>query len=224
MGRIPKSDGSLPQRGGCVRVGVGSLLLLVLAPPAALVRWWRRQRRGHQLRIVRRDLGGTTFSRIELTVDAPLSRELEVRAALIDALVRLAEGVRLPDDVYHLVFRRSIETEADLVGIGPQPQELAQRLGIAFSHRASTGRTQLWLTLPRTVHLSEVVDPIVFDPERPGASEDLVLQARPRWAMVSVFARSGPSVVYRLRLHLPPSAVGTVDAVMTRLSASLSAG
>ena len=74
------------------------------------------------------------------------------------------------------------------------------------------------------MHLAEVVDPLVFDPERPGESEDLVLQVRPRWAMVSVFARSGPSVVYRLRLHLPPSAADTVDSVVTRLSASLSAG
>lgn len=223
MERIPGPEGSLRGRGGCLRVALGSVLLLILAPLAALVRWWRRWRRGYDVRVARRDLGGVDLSGIELTLDSPLSREVETRTALIDALVRLAEEVRRPDDVYHLVFRRPTEPEADLIAVGPQPQELAQRLGIGFSHRSSVGCTQLWLTLPRAVHLAEVVDPFAFDPERPGAPADLILEARPRWAMVTSFGRTGPSVVYRLQLLLPPSSAAVVDSIVARLAASLSA-
>lgn len=223
MGRIPTTDGSLWRGGGCLRVAVGSVLLVILAPPAALVRWWRRRRRGDDVRVARRDLGGTPLLVLELRLDAPTSREVEARTALIDALVRLAEELRSPNDVYHLVFRRPAEPESDLVGIGPQPQELAQRLGIVLSHRSSAGRTQLWLTLPRSVHLAEVVDPVAFDPDRRGAPADLILEAHPRWAMISSFARIGPSVVYRLQLHLPRPAADAVGAIVDRLSAALSA-
>ncbi len=223
MGRPLSPGRPLRQRGGCLRVALGSVLLVMLAPAAALVRWWRRRRRGNDVKVWRREPERATLAGLELTVDAPLAREVEARTALIDALVRVAEELRRPDDVYHLVFRRPSEPEADLVAIGPQPQELAQRLSIVFSHRASQACTQLWLTLPRGVHLAEVVDPVAFDPEQSVAAADLMLTASPRWAMVSSFARTGPSVVYRVRLHMSPPEVDAVNPILARLSEVLSA-
>ena len=214
----PMSDGERDPRGGpgCLAAALASAGLVVLAPFVALVRWWRRVRRGTGAVVRWRSERGTPFAVLDVTVDVPAEAEIRARRGLVDALVRVAEHLRRPDDLYDLVWREAGETESSLVAVGPTLQGLGQRLDIALAHRGSERRTQLWLTLPRGTHLAELVDPFDFDPEAEGAAVTLLRRAAPRWAMELSFARAVPSVLYRLRLHVPAGEVRRVEEILVR--------
>ena len=205
-----------------MRVGVGSVVLLLLAPFAAAARWWSRRRRGVDPRVGWELRSGRPFDSIDATVDVPAGREVEARTEIIDAVVRVAELLHRDDDVFHVVFRKPWEADATLVAVGPQPQELAERLAVSLGSRTLEGMTQIWLTLPAARHLGEVVDPARFDPESLGAPERLAASAAPRWAMTTAFVRRGPSAVFRLRLTVPPPSSDDVAAVFERLRRRLS--
>ena len=203
---------------GCLQVGLGTFALVLLAPWAALVRWWKSYRRGKEPRVEWGvDSTGELWS-FDLTVDVTAVDELRSRTALIDTMVRIAETLRRPDDQYNLVFRAPWEAETRLIAVGPQPQELAQRLVMTLSHRSSERSTQIWLTLPRETRLGGIIDPFVFDPEAEGAPAALAAASRARWWAVTAFARTAPSIVYRVRLHVPGESGEAVRALVRRLA------
>lgn len=205
-----------PGKPGCLPAAAASVGLVVLAPFAAVVQWWRRLRRGRQVRLRWRVNGGQPLAVVDLAVDVPASSAGRVRRELVDMVVRLAEHLRRPDDLYHLVWRPTGESEPRLVAVGPTPQGLAQRLDTALSHRSYERRTQLWLTLPAGAHLAEVVDRSSFDPEQDGAATSLLRDAVPRWAMELSFALSTSSALFRLRLHVPIGELRTIEGILAR--------
>jgi len=217
MGSMSWEEPGARGKPGCLAAAAASVALLVLAPFVALVRWWRRLRRGPEALVRWRTGHGRPFATIDVTVDVPLDAAARARRELVDALVRLAEHLRRPDDLYHLLWREAGEEETGMVAVGPTPQGLAQRLDTSLSHRSYERRTQLWLTLPSDTRLAELVDPWQFDPEAGGAAVELLRRIDPRWAMESSFARGTTSVVYRLRLHLPPEAAEKTGEILTRL-------
>ncbi len=215
----PKTGG----KPGCLPAAAAWTALVVLAPIVALVQWWRRFRRGGEARVRRRINGGQPLAVVDLTVDVPASSAGRARRELVDALVRLAEHLRRPDDLYHLVWRPAGESEPRLVAVSPAPQGLAQRLDTALSHRSYERRTQLWLTLPVGAHLAGLLDPLSFDPEHEGAAAVLIERTGPRWALELSFARGTPAVLYRLRLHVPDGEIATVEAILSRYERRLAA-
>ncbi len=219
-------NGETPSSGrrvGCIPAAVAWVLLVVLAPFAAVVRSWRRLRRGTLARVRWAVEAGEPLAVVDLTVDVPSAMANRARRNLVDAVVRVAEELRRPDDLYNLIWREATGSEAILDAVGPRPQELAQRLDTALSHWGFDRRTQLWVTLPRGVYLGELVDPLVFDPEAEGAAAELFGRSVPRWAMEVSFARGSPSTVYRLRLHVPGEAAGAVEDILSRLRERLGA-
>lgn len=210
-------------RPGCLWTAAASVALIVLAPFAALVHWWRRLRRGSEALVRWTVEESRPLAVIDLSVDVPAAGADRARRGLVDALVRLAERLRQPDDLYHLLWRAPGERETNLVAVGPTPQGLAERLDTALSHRSYERRTQLWLTLGGEVRLGEEVDPLRFDPEREGAPAGLVQRIGPRWAAELSFGRAMPSVLYRARLHVPAEAIERIEAVFSRYAQRLGA-
>ncbi len=208
---------------GCLVTLTGSIALVVMAIPVSLVRWWRARRRGYDLR-TSLDVqpfpieGESTCRKFDLTVDVPRAFESGIHRVLTDAVVRVAEELRLPDDVYHLVYRLPWEDEPVVMAVGPQIQELGERFSLALSQGALEGRTALWLTLGRERRLAEVVDPIHYDPETDGEPEDLLASSRPRWAMATSWARIGPSLVFRMIVVVPQEANDRILALLQSIT------
>lgn len=219
---IPPAGGNLQPPGrskGCLVTLAGTIALVVMAIPVSLVRWWRARRRGDDLRTSLEAQPfpieeGRADRKFDLTVDVPRALERGFHRDLTDAVVRVAEELRLPDDVYHLVYRLPWEDEPFVMVVGPQIQELGERFSLALSQGALEGRTALWLTLGRGRRLAEVVDPIHYDPEAEGEPEALLASSRPRWAMATSWARSGPSLLVRMILVVPQE---TNDRILTLL-------
>ncbi|NOZ77991.1 MAG: hypothetical protein GXP48_02180 [Acidobacteria bacterium] len=204
-----------PPRGGCLRAAAGAVFLVLLAPWAALVRTVRASRRGRGCHVrwqlagasghgaSRREAGaiaGDESWRLDLEIDAPLADEARVRTDLIDTLVRVAETLRRPDDVYNLVVRQRWDGEPRLIAVGPSLQRLAHRLERAFSHRDAERCTHLWLTLPVSRRLGQLVDPEGFDPEAGHALDRLIADTKPRWAAATSFGHTDVGVLYRVIL------------------------
>ena len=204
---------------GCLAVVAGMFTLALVSPFAVVVQRWRRSRRGDSLRStieVRPFHTAATDERrwVDLTLDVPGSLEPGFRRRCTEAVVRVAEALRRPDDVYNVVYSRPGDSEPVVLPVGPQLQELGERFFLVLSHSPLSARTVVWLTLGRRTPLSDVVDPVNCDPEAVGEPERLLASADARWAMATEWARVGPSLVIRLIFVVP---INSVDRVKTIL-------
>jgi len=152
---------------GCLATGAGAAALTALAPFVLAVQGWKKWRRGPEIRAAidiepLTNSAGADLRRIDLSLDVPQPAEPGFRRRLTDAVVRVAEVLRLSDDVYHLVYRLPRDEEPVLIPVGPQLQELGERFALVQSQGAMAGRTVVWLTLGRDRALSEVVDPVAY--------------------------------------------------------------
>jgi hypothetical protein len=206
---------------GCLRSAAGLIGLAVLAPLALAVRSVRACRRGTGVRVERtRGLlpttGGPPLARIDTTADVPSAAVEAFRRRLTETVVRVAERVRRNDDVYHLLYRDRAADDTVVLPIGPQIQELAERLYLVLGSAPMAGRTAVWLTLPRTRRVVDFVDPFSWDPEADGEPERLLAGSGMRWGMASGFAPRGASVAFRLVLYVPSESAPAVEAVLEK--------
>ncbi len=141
-----------------------------------------------------------------------------MRTRLTDRAVRIAELLRRPDDVYHTAYRQRELCETTLVPVGPQLQELGSRFALSLSQGSLEGRTVVWLTLSNTRPVAEVVDPFGYDPESEGEPERLLTSSEVRWGMATSFVSTGTSVMYRMLLYVPESALRGVEDLLDRLA------
>jgi hypothetical protein len=197
-------DGPTRSR-GCLATGTGAVVLAVLAPFVVAVRGWKKWRRGPEIRtkVAIESLAnsaGADLRRIDLSLDVPQPAEPGFSRRLTDLVVRVAEALRAPDDVYHLVYRLPWDEEPVAIPVGPKLQELGERFALVQSQGAMAGRTAVWLTLGRDRALAEVVDPVAYDPEADGEPQALLTDPALRWSMATEWARVGPSLVFRLIL------------------------
>ena len=200
---------------GCLASAAAAPALLVLAPLAAVVRGWQAWRRGRDWRIeVDEGRNAAARQRLEVTADVPRASASGFPRRLTHALVRIAEVLRRPDDVHHLFYRIPGDDEGMLVPVGPQLQELGERIQLALGQSVLERRTTLWLTLPADRAVARLVDPSRDDPEAEGEPERLVARTAPRWAMAASRARSGPSVLYRLVLWVPEAHADSVAEIL----------
>ena len=208
---------------GCLAVGAGVLALIVISPFALVIRSWRAWRRGGE---VRSTLESRPFAsnaagarrRIDLMLDVPAPAEPGFRRRLTDMIVRVAETLRRPDDVYNVLYRLPSDPEPVVLPVGPQLQELGERFSLVLSQGALSGRTVVWLTLARDRALSEVVDPAACDPEAGGEPNALLATADAHWSMATEWARVGPSLVIRLILVVPTDAESRVKTLLGSLA------
>jgi hypothetical protein len=193
---------------GCLVTGISAAVLALFSPFVLVVRGWRRWRRGTDIRL-RTDVSslanaeGTELRRIDLELDLPLPTEPGFRHRLTEAVIRVAEELRTPDDVYHLLYRLPWDDEPVVLPVGPQVQELGERFSLVQSQGAMAGRTAVWLTMGRKHALSELVDPVTYSPEAEGEPDRLLVHPSLRWSMASEWARVGPSLIIRLILVVP---------------------
>jgi hypothetical protein len=157
--------------------------------------------------------------RVASATDVPHDCETGFRTALTDTVVRLAESMRRPDDIYHFAVRYAELGETTTLPIGPQLQELGERFALALTQGALEGRTAVWLTLPRQRAVAEVLDPFGYDPEASGEPERLLTRPGVRWGMATSHLWTGPSVVHRILLYVPVSDRSTVECLLERLRA-----
>jgi len=162
---------------------------------------------------------GVERRRIDAVLDVPLTRERGFRRRTTDAVIRVAEDLRRPDDVYTMIYRLPADEEAVTLPVGPQLQELGERFYLALNQGPVAGRTVVWLTLGRGTALAEVVNPAICDPEGDGEPEELLGTTVARWAMASEWARVGPSLIIRLILVVPASAETAVGDRLRALGA-----
>jgi hypothetical protein len=177
--------------------------LAVLAPVVVAVRGWKKWRRGPEIRSIFQTVEGSEMSRLDLRLDVPLAAEPEFRRRLTDTVIRIAENLRMADDVYHLVYRLPWEEEPVVRPVGPKLQELGERFALIQAQGTMAGRTAVWLTLGRDRALAEVVDPGSYDPEAEGEPDGLLGHPDARWSMATEWARVGPSLVVRVILVVP---------------------
>jgi len=204
---------------GCLATGMGAVVLAVLAPFVVAVRSWKKWRRGSEIR-TKTDLeslsnsAGADLRRINLSFDVPLPAEPGFRRRLTDAVVRVAETLRMPDDVYHLAYRLPWDEEPVAIPVGPKLQELGERFALVQSQGAMAGRTAVWLTLGRDRALAEVVDPAAYDPEAAGEPHTLLKDSALRWSMATEWARVGPSLIFRFILVVPTDRADQVKKLL----------
>ena len=220
---MTESGGALRRPGprGCLGTAAGLAVLAVMSPFALIIQSWRRWRRGDAVRVAVEATpwqGATNrpLQRIDATIDVPLGVEVGVRRKLTDAVIRIAEDLRRLDDVYNLVYRMPSDEEAVTLPVGPQLQELGERFFLVLNQGPLAERTVVWLTLGRGTALAGIVDPVSYDPEAEGQPDGLLGTAEARWSMASEWARVGPSLIVRLILVVPASAL---TAVSDRLKA-----
>lgn len=213
---------------GCLRLLPAAAAMVVLAPPVAAVRAWRRWRRGRGVRIdIRRREAATGLGpavELDVEVDVPADRRTELRRAFTEAVVRMAEGMPRRDLVVHLAYRVPTEPEPVVVPVGPLVQQLAERLHLALGQLELAGRTVLWLAMPRQVVLAREVDPFAYDPEAPGEPDRLIERAPVVWAMVVARTSDGPSERLRALVTVPPDRADVVAKLFEAMAASLSPG
>ena len=204
---------------GCLAMGAGALALIVISPFALVIRRWRAWCRGGEVRstLETRPFASTaagTRRRIDLMLDVPAPAEPGFRRRLTDTVVRVAEALRRPDDVYNVLYRLPSDPEPVVLPVGPQLQELGERFSLVLSQGALSGRTVVWLTLARDCALSEVVDAAGCDPEAEGEPDALLAVPAARWSMATEWARVGPSLVLRLILVVPADREDRVKALL----------
>ncbi len=210
-----------PSRPGCVGVALSGVTLVLLAPVVAMIRGWKRWRRGRAPRVgwerSRLDSPAGELAVFDLVVDVPAADETGWRRRIVDTVVRLAEALRRDDDVYHVLFREPAEPETVAVPVGPRVQELGERVALVLGRRSLERRTVVWLTLPRERALGEVMDPFAYDPEAAGEPQRTIVSIQPRWAAASSWARSPAAVRTRILLHVPVSSATAAEEVLGRL-------
>ncbi|MCU0233947.1 MAG: hypothetical protein MUE90_07955 [Thermoanaerobaculales bacterium] len=189
---------------GCLASVAGALVLAVIAPAVVALRRWQAWRRGSGLRleVASSTPAGGGRRRLELGYDVPAAAAPAFRRRLTDAVVRVAELLRRPDDVYHLVHRQAGDEEAVALPLGPRLQALGERLHLLLSRGSTAGRTVLCLVLGRERSLAEIVDPVSCDPEDEAERERL-LAAADHWALASAWVVAGPSLLVRIVLVVP---------------------
>jgi hypothetical protein len=197
-----------PGAKGCLGSAAGFLVLAAVSPFALMVHVWRRWRRGGGTRVevqVDRWTGGgdRPFERIDVTIDVPVARGDETRREVTDTVIRIAETLRCSDDVYNVIYRLPSDDEAVVLPVGPQLQELGERLFLTLNQGTLAGRTAVWLTLGRKTALASVVKGFSADPEGDGEPENLLATPGVSWSMASEWAEVGPSLVIRLVLVAP---------------------
>lgn len=207
---------------GCLAAGFGAVALALLSPFVAAIRGWRSWRRGGEIRtslevisMARSD--GSPLRCFDLSADVPAPAEPEFRRRMMDTVIRVAEGLRRDDDVYHLVYRLPWEEESTAVPVGPQIQELGERFSLVQSQGALLGRTAVWLTIGRHRALAEVIDPAIFDPESEGEPDRLQRRPDVRWSVATAWERHGPSLVIRLIFVLPTDRASRVVGLVEGL-------
>jgi len=216
-----ENEGALRQPGpqGCLGTAAALAVLAVISPFALVVHRWRCWRRGDDMRVAVTTTPwpatrGEERRRIDAVLDVPLSREGGVRRRVTDAVIRVAEDLRRPDDTYTMVYRLPSDEEAVALPVGPQLQELGERFYLALNQGPAAGRTVVWLTLGRGTALASVVDPRTCDPEGDGEPEGLLAAAEARWTLASEWARVGPSLIIRLVLVVPSNSAEVVSERM----------
>lgn len=208
---------------GCLVTGGSAAALALLAPFALAVHAWRAWRRGSDVR-TRTDVGTLTNSaggelrRFDLEFDVPKAAEPQFQPRFTDTIVRVAEALRLSDDIYHLVYRLPWDDEPVVIPVGPQLQELGERFSLVQAQSAMAGRTAVWLTLGRERSLSEIVDPISYDPEAAGEPERLLIHSDLRWSMATEWTRVGPSLLVRMILVVSTRNAHHVTALLESLA------
>jgi hypothetical protein len=208
---------------GCVVTGLSAAVLALLSPVVLVVRSWRAWRRGPDPRsaiesVTLTTSAGKELCRIDLACDVPRAAEPEFHHRLTDAVVRVAETLREPDDVYHLAFRFPWEEAPVVLPVGPQLQELGERFSLIQSQGKMAGRTVVWLTLGHDRALAEVLDPGTYDPEAPGELDPLLTRPDLRWSMATEWAHVGPSLQFRLILIVPVDAADRVKSLLAFLT------
>ncbi len=218
MPRSPDSGPLAPssRSEGCLRAALLAPAVIALAPLAAVLGGLRRWRRGTATRfeITWREVPGR--ARLEARLDVPAAGEGSARLRCTDAVVRVAETLRSPDDVYHLVWRPRSNEPARLRAVGPLVQQLGDRVALELGRPATGGHTLLWLALTRGRRPGEVVDAATADPGAAGEPDALVTACDPRWAAASAVALRGPAVVFHLAVWVPPAVAGRVERILRR--------
>jgi hypothetical protein len=224
---MTEKGGALRQPGprGCLGTAAGLAVLALISPFALVVHRWRCWRRGNDLRVAVSSTpwpaaGDGERRRVDATFDVPLNRERGFRRRVTDAVVRVAEDLRQPDDVFAMVYRLPADEEAVALAVGPQVQALGERFYLALNQGPVAGRTVMWLTLGRETALAGVVDRFTCDPEGFGEPEGLLGRAEARWAMASEWARVGPSLIIRLILVVPSNSAEVVSDRLRALRAN----
>jgi hypothetical protein len=214
----PDEKSSTPR--GCLFSGVGAVVLALFSPFVLAVRGWRAWRRGSDIRAtvdvepVAR-ASETSRSRLDLKFDVPLASQTGFRKRLTEAVIRVAEALRSPDDVYHVVYRLPWDEDPVALPVGPQLQELGERFSLVLSQASLEGRTVVWLTLAGHRSLAEVLDPVSYDPEGEGEPERLMTHTESRWSMATEWAGLGPSLVFRLVLVVPSTAIEKAKTLLS---------
>jgi len=208
---------------GCLATGIAAAALGLLSPFVVMVQGWRRWRRGSEVKkkiqsATLTSAAGSELLRVDLDFDVPQAAGPQFRSRLTDTVIRVAETLKAADDVYHLVYRLPWDEEPVVLPVGPQLQELGERFSLVQSQGTMAGRTAVWLTLGREDALSEVVDPVAYDPESEGEPEALLTDPALRWSMATEWARVGPSLIVRLVLVVPRKAGGSVRALLDALT------
>jgi hypothetical protein len=208
---------------GCVITGLSAAVLALLSPVVLGARSWRAWRRGPDPRSAIESGTLTTslgkeLRRIDIVCDVPRAAEPEFHRRLTDAVIRVAETLRDPDDVYHLAYRFPWEETPVVRPIGPQLQELGERFSLIQSQGKMAGRTVAWLTLGHDRALAEVLDPDTCDPEAPGELDALWTHPDVRWSMATEWLRVGPSWKFRLILVVPSEETHRVTTLLASLA------
>jgi CBS domain-containing protein len=207
---------------GCLVTLASAVVLAFASPFIGLVRVMRKWRRGSDLRSVVEetvvDASAHGKHRLDLSLDVPLAAGEDLRRRLTETVVRIAETLRRSDDVYHVVYRLPWEDEPVVMPVGPKLQGLGERFALVQSQGTLERRTTAWLTLPRELALSQVVDPEAYDPESEGEPSGLLTDPRVRWSMATEWARVGPSLIVRMILVVPSQEAGRVKEMLESLT------
>ncbi len=217
------NDGGRPGTSrGCLVTLASAVVLAFASPFIGLVRVLRRWRRGSDLRSVIEetvvDASAHGMHRLDLSLDVPLAVGEDLRRRWTETVVRIAETLRRSDDVYHVVYRLPWEDEPVVMPVGPKLQVLGERFALVQSQGTLERRTTAWLTLPRELALSQVVDPEDYDPESDGEPLGLLTDPRVRWSMATEWARVGPSLIVRMILVVPSQEAGRVKDMLESLT------
>ncbi|MCP4899558.1 MAG: hypothetical protein GY906_21545 [bacterium] len=176
------------------------IVMLVVSPFAAAIRTWRRRSRGDLTEVsVGPSPGGDS---VELTVDCPTARVIEARRCVTEAFVHFAQSTS-KKGAYHMVYREPVADESVLMPIGPQLQAFGDRFHQALAKSVWRGMRIVWLCLPRTQALAELIDEHHQDPAGEEMVSEICCDSRVQWAIVSLVEASDVGEVIQFSLVVP---------------------